>query len=146
MILRILPETHPRLRLVCEPVKFPLAIGPKVHAQSLMETMNAHKALGVASNQTHVAFALRIIAVNLKEYKGVMFNPVILERSEDTIALREGCLSRKEEAVVLRAKNIKVEFKNKAGESRTLELQGLSAVVVQHEIDHLDGKLTSDYL
>lgn len=144
MILKVLPDTHPRLRKVCHPAD-PRSIAAKVHSQSLIETMQAHKALGIASNQTDCGYLLRIIAVNIKEFKGAMFNPEILEKGSETISIEEGCLSQKQRTSVPRAKTLKVKFQDKFSKEQILELEGLSAIVVQHEVDHLNGILMSDY-
>lgn len=145
MILQVLPETHAKLRRVAVPAD-PSKAHHKTLARRLVETMNAHKALGIAANQVNPGELVRIIAVNIKEYKSAMFNPEIIEKSTETISIKEGCLSRKDQVVVPRAQKITVRFWDIAGVEKTLELQDLSAIVVQHEIDHLNGILTSDYI
>lgn len=145
MILQVLPDTHPKLRRVAHPAD-PTKAHHKTLARRLVETMNAHKALGIAANQVNPGELVRIIAVNIKELKGAMFNPVIVEKSDETVSIKEGCLSQKEQRSVPRSKKITVKYQNMLGEEKSLELEGLSAIVVQHEVDHLDGKLTIDYV
>lgn len=147
MILKILQEGHPKLRRICTSVQFPLSLETKKHARSLLDTVKSHKAYGVASNQTQCIWALRIIAVNIKEYKGIMINPQIIERSDNLHDSEEKCLSVKgKEVSVPRNTEITVSFQDLLGIVSTLKLKDLSAAVIQHEIEHLDGVLICDYI
>jgi peptide deformylase len=107
--------------------------------------MKAHKAYGIAANQVTPGPLVRIIAVTTKEYVGAMFNPEILKKLGGIISEKETCLSLKGEYPVPRIQQIEVSFRNIAGEARTIVFEGLGAIVVQHEIDHLNGVLASDY-
>ena len=76
-----------------------------------------------------------------------MINPVIIDRSEERVMHDEGCLSVPEQyAEVERAKSVTVRYTDKNGEERELHAEGLLAIAVQHELDHLDGKLFIDHL
>ena len=112
-----------------------------------LKTLASHgNGLGLAANQ--VGLALRLCAIKLKDETVppfVMVNPVIKWSSEEQEAGQEGCLSVPTiYDQVWRAKSIQVEFDNVSGKSRTLDLTGLDARVVQHEIDHLNGKMFFD--
>ena len=120
--------------------------------EDMLETMEAAKGVGLAANQ--VGVPLRVFVFNplvqedapFQEPMGVV-NPRILERS-GSILWEEGCLSFPGmEATVKRAERIVLDGLNKKGEPLGgIELQGLLAVCVQHEIDHLDGLLFIDHL
>jgi peptide deformylase len=143
MNLKILNDKDPILRKECSQVE-----NIKEHipfATSMYFTMKANKALGLAANQA--GKSLRIISLSLPDFEGVMFNPIILERVEEVFEFREGCLSIKGAAVntKCRSKLIKVRWQDKTGTYNEKEFSDLSAVVIQHEIDHLDGKLMTDY-
>jgi peptide deformylase len=144
MILKVLSDKHPSLRQVCQKVDDP-STQTKL-ALSMLSTLKAHKALGLAANQ--VGKHIRIIALATPEFQGIMYNPEILEKSEEIFNLKEGCLSMKGKFVDTnaRSKTIKVKWQDKSGEYKEQEFTDLTSVVVQHEIDHLDGKLMSDYV
>ena len=143
MILPVVKYPHKKLRKVCQPAKTELA-HHRTLARRLMETMKAHKAYGIAANQVEPGELVRIIAVNTSTYKGAMFNPEILSK-EGVICEKEGCLSLKEEFQVFRAKMIRAKWKNISGIEIEQIFQGMDAVIIQHEIDHLNGILASDY-
>ena len=76
-----------------------------------------------------------------------MINPEITSHSSETVCGEEGCLSLPGQwAEIDRYKEITVQFLNEKGEKRSLKLDKLNARIVQHEIDHLDGILFTDYL
>lgn len=142
MILKILPDKHPSLRQVCQKVT------PEQYSKlalSMLTTLKAHQALGLAANQ--VGRNLRIIALATPQFQGIMYNPEIIERSEDIFNVNEGCLSIKGKFIDTnaRSKTIKVKWQDKFGKYNEQEFNDLSSVVIQHEIDHLDGKLMTDY-
>ena len=108
--------------------------------------MKKSKGIGLAAPQ--VGVGKRIILVTLGEKKVVpMVNPEILTHSDITEFAEEGCLSIPGKwGQVRRYKEITVQFLDKKNQSKTLKLDGLNARIVQHEIDHLDGILFTDYL
>ena len=76
-----------------------------------------------------------------------MANPHIIAKSDDTIALEEGCLSIPDvRGKVARAAWVKVAYLSEDGQTEEMEAEGLLAVCIQHEIDHLNGRLFIDYL
>ncbi|HXQ64204.1 MAG TPA: peptide deformylase [Steroidobacteraceae bacterium] len=113
----------------------------------MLETMYAAKGVGLAATQVDVH--RRLLVADVSEQKDqplVLVNPEILSR-EDVGAMQEGCLSVPgvyEE--VNRAHRIRVRATGRDGKIFELDAEGLLAVCVQHEMDHLDGKLFVDYL
>ena len=143
MNLKILNSKDPSLRRICSKVEnikehVPFAI-------SLYFTMKAKKAVGLAANQ--VGRSIRIISLSIPDYEGIMFNPIILERSEEVFEFLEGCLSIEGTNINTksRSKSIKVQWQDKYGSYNEKEFMDISAVAIQHEIDHLDSKLMTDY-
>ena len=113
----------------------------------MFETMYEAPGIGLAATQVDVHKRLLIADVSVaKDEPYVLINPEILEK-DGVIATDEGCLSVPgfyEE--VERAEHIKVRFLDREGAAVELEAEGLLAVCIQHEVDHLDGKLFVDYL
>lgn len=120
--------------------------------QDMLETMEAARGVGLAANQ--VGVPLRVFVFNplvqenapLQEAMGVV-NPIILEKS-GSILQEEGCLSFPGiEATVKRAERVVLDGLDKEGRPLGgIELEGILAVCVQHEIDHLNGTLFIDHL
>jgi len=145
-ILDILEFPDPRLRRIAKPVD---AVGEseKALAESMIETMYDARGIGLASIQ--VNDDRRVFVMDVSDGHDdpmVFFNPEILERSGEQVC-EEGCLSIPGvTADVQRADRVRVRALNLAGESFELEIDGLAAVCIQHEIDHLDGKVFFDRL
>ena len=145
-ILTILEFPDKRLRTVAEEVN-QVDASIKTLVDDMLETMYAAKGVGLAATQVNVH--KRVIVMDVSEDKNApicLINPNIIERngSEES---EEGCLSvpgffEK----VSRAERIKVRALNSDGESFELEAGELLAVCIQHEMDHLEGKLFVDYL
>jgi len=145
-ILDILEFPDPKLRRIAKPVD---AVGEseKALAESMIETMYAARGIGLASIQ--VNDDRRVFVMDVSDGHNepmVFFNPEILERSGEQVC-EEGCLSIPGvTADVQRADTVRVRALDLAGESFELEIDGLAAVCIQHEIDHLDGKVFFDRL
>lgn len=110
-------------------------------------TMHDDGGIGLAANQ--VGLTIRILVVDLQDGEHVysMANPEITWASEEKFIYKEGCLSFPTHyADVERAKEIHVKFMDENGKTKEIKADGLLAVCVQHEIDHLDGILFIDYL
>ena len=144
--LKILEFPDPRLRTKATPVA---AVDDDLRKLigDMFETMYAAPGIGLAATQVDVHQRLLVTDVSVdKDDPHVLINPEILEK-DGVIATDEGCLSVPgyyEE--VERAEHIKVRFLDREGAEVELEARGLLAVCIQHEIDHLDGKLFVDYL
>ena len=113
----------------------------------LLETMYAAPGIGLAATQVDVHRRVLVLDVSeAKDEPQCFINPVILEQ-EGTEICEEGCLSVPEfTANVERAEKITVQALDREGVSFQLDADGLLAVCIQHEMDHLDGKLFIDYL
>ena len=113
----------------------------------MLETMYAAPGVGLAAIQVNVP--LRVITIDVSEDRSeplCLVNPEILERS-GTVELEEGCLSVPGVfEVVPRSEWIRVKALNRDGETFEMEASDLLSVCIQHEMDHLEGKLFVDYL
>ena len=113
----------------------------------MIETMYAAPGVGLAAPQVGVSKRLAVIDISTKGASMplmVLINPVFLMK-EGSIEFEEGCLSLPEyTAKVERAEKVIVRFLDRKGEEMELEAEGLLAIALQHEIDHLDGLLLID--
>lgn len=109
-------------------------------ALDLLDTLKAHRdeCVGMAANMIGVAKC--IIVVNLGLMDMVMFNPKITKQ-KGAYETSEGCLSLSGERKTVRYKEIEVEFQDMDFKNQTLKFTGFSAQIIQHEVDHLAGKL-----
>ena len=144
--LKILEFPDPRLRKKATPVEV-VDDALRALVSDMFETMYEAPGIGLAATQVDVHKRLLVTDVSSdKSEPYVLINPEILEK--DGIAVTdEGCLSVPgyyEE--VERAEHIRVRFLDRNGDETEMEATGLLAVCIQHEIDHLDGKLFVDYL
>ena len=145
-LLNILHYPDPRLHKVAAPVTlFDAALQKQV--DDMFETMHEAKGIGLAATQ--VNYHYRLLVIDVSEDKSeplVVINPELLQKDGETV-YEEGCLSvpgvydkvTRAERVTLRAQNVKGEFFE-------LEADGLLAICLQHEVDHLDGKVFVEYL
>ena len=121
--------------------------GVRVLVADMLETMYAAPGIGLAATQVNVR--KRIVVMDVSEEKNrslVFINPTLLER-EGEGEMEEGCLSVPGfYETVRRAERVRVSALDRDGEPFELDASGLLAVCIQHEIDHLDGKLFVDYL
>ena len=112
-------------------------------AHSLAETMKYYGGLGLSANQ--VGLKHRICVINMGGEIWTMFNPVILEKGLTPATYQEGCLSYPGLYLkVPRYDHIKVKFEATYGQEVIQEVDGLTAVCIQHEIDHLNGIVYTD--
>jgi peptide deformylase len=145
-ILDILRFPDPRLRNRAKPVE---AVDSAVAAlvDDMFETMYQAPGIGLAATQVNVA--KRVIVIDVSDDKSqplCLINPEIL-LAEGSEVMDEGCLSVPGVFdSVTRAERVRVRALDRNGESFELDADGLLAVCIQHEIDHLDGKLFVDYL
>jgi len=145
-LLRILHYPDPRLHKVAAEVP---AVDDNIRRliKDMAETMYAAPGVGLAATQVDVH--KRVIVVDISETRDqlkALVNPKILEAS-GTADCEEGCLSVPGiYEKVRRAERIKVSARDQRGRPFRLEAQGMLAVCLQHEIDHLDGKVFVEYL
>ncbi len=144
--LKILEFPDPRLRTRATPVEV-VDDGLRALIGDMFETMYAAPGIGLAATQVdiHKRFLVADVSPDQTE-PHVFINPQILEK-DGVIVTDEGCLSVPgyyEE--VERAEHIRLRYIDQQGVEQEMEAEGLLAVCIQHEIDHLDGKLFVDYL
>lgn len=144
--LNILHYPDPRLRKPALPVAA-VDEGIRALVTNLLETMYAAPGIGLAATQVNVQ--QRVIVMDVSEHKNqplALINPVILDR-QGVEEMEEGCLSVPGfYETVQRAERVRISALDREGEPFELETGGLLAVCIQHEIDHLDGKLFVGYL
>jgi len=150
MIRPILIHPDPRLKKVCEPVTEVTADLRKL-AEDMLATMYDAPGVGLAAPQVGVTKRLIVMdcvkAPELPPRPMVLFNPVVVWSSDDLNTYEEGCLSIPEQyAEVQRPQVVRVQWLGQDGARCEEEFAGLWATCVQHEIDHLNGKLFIDYL
>lgn len=146
----ILIHPDPRLKKVCAPVA-DLSDELRKLADDMLETMYDAPGIGLAAPQIGVLD--RLIVVDCVKEEGetprplVMFNPEVIASSDETNVYEEGCLSIPEQyAEVTRPKTVDVTWMDRDGNLQQETFDDLWATCVQHEIDHLNGKLFIDYL
>jgi peptide deformylase len=141
--LTILEFPDPRLRTRAAPVQaFDAALARLI--EDMLETMYAAPGIGLAATQVNVHQRLVVIDVSEgRDEPQVFINPEILERSGTELS-EEGCLSVPE--IFEPVERVRVRAQDRHGRHFERELDGLLAVCLQHELDHLEGKLFVDYL
>mgnify|MGYP003504942077 CR=1 FL=1 len=146
-VLPILSFPDPRLRTIAKPVK---QVNDQIRqlAADMFETMYAAPGIGLAATQ--VDHHIQLIVMDLSESKDqplVFINPKITTLTEETQPYEEGCLSVPQiYDKVERPSRVKINALDLNGEAFEMEADGLLAVCIQHEMDHLNGKLFVDYL
>lgn len=144
--LDILEFPDPRLRLKAAPVTA-FDAGLKQLADDMLETMYAAPGIGLAAIQVNVQ--QRVLVVDVSENHDtphVLVNPELLE-ARGTESCQEGCLSFPGVYADVQRKDwVRVKAQDVTGKSFEIETDGLLAVCVQHEMDHLVGKVFVDYL
>ncbi|MGH8654538.1 MAG: peptide deformylase [Gammaproteobacteria bacterium] len=144
--LNVLYYPDPRLRIKAAPID---RVNDDIRrlARDMLETMYAAPGIGLAATQVNVPKRMLVTDVSEKKDQPLcLVNPRILER-QGVVEMEEGCLSVPGVFdLVQRAERVKVEAIGLDGEPFTHEAEGLLAVCIQHEMDHLDGRLFVDYL
>lgn len=146
-ILHILEFPDPRLRKIAAPVTV-FDDKLEVLIDDMLATMYEANGIGLAATQVNVHKRLLVIDVSEeKDSPQVFINPTYEVIEEELSEYDEGCLSVPGfYETVSRPKGIRVEAQDKKGEKFELEVEGILSTAIQHEIDHLDGKLFVDYL
>lgn len=146
--LTILEFPDPRLRTVAREIDpSELDDAFRAHIADMFETMYEAPGIGLAASQIDDHRRYMVIDVSeARDERRVFVNPRILEREGEQVC-EEGCLSVPTiQAKVTRSEKIVVQALDEFGASFELETDGLLAVCIQHEMDHLEGKLFIDYL
>ena len=146
-LLSILTYPDPRLHTVAKPVQ---AVDARIRGlvADMLETMYQAEGIGLAATQVDVHE--RLIVIDVSEERNeplVLINPEIVWASEDKQVADEGCLSVPGiYDGVERSRSIKVRALDDDGQSREMAAEGLLSVCIQHEMDHLLGKVFVEYL
>lgn len=146
-VLPILKFPDPRLRTIAQPIQ---QVDAQIRqlAADMLETMYAAPGIGLAASQ--VDQHIELIVMDLSEDKNqplVFINPRITPLTEQLLPYEEGCLSVPEVYDrVERPAQVRIDALDLDGKPFSIEADGLLAVCIQHEMDHLDGKLFVDYL
>ncbi|WCG82700.1 peptide deformylase [Pectobacterium sp. A5351] len=145
-VLQVLHFPDERLRITAQPVKEVNADIQRI-VDDMFDTMYEEEGIGLAATQVDIH--QRIIVIDVSEERNqrlVLINPELIEKSGDT-GIEEGCLSIPEtRALVPRSEHVKVRALDREGKTFELEASELLAICIQHEMDHLVGKLFIDYL
>jgi peptide deformylase len=145
-VLEVLTFPDERLRTIAEPVK---EVNEEIRQliNDMFETMRDERGIGLAATQINVH--KRVVVMDVSDEHNeprVFINPEITFKAGTTVS-EEGCLSVPNNyAKIDRAESIKVTALDKDGNPFELEAEGLLAICIQHELDHLQGKLFVDYL
>lgn len=145
-ILDILVYPDPRLRKLAKPV---LEVDDKIRqlVSNMTETMYDAEGIGLAATQVDVH--QQVIVMDISENRDqilILINPKIVKKDGEQV-FDEGCLSVPEYyAPVTRAQNIEITALDQSGKQFELAAEGLLAICIQHEMDHLVGKVFVDYL
>ena len=148
--MEILLVPHPILRQKANKLKSISKEDIKI-ANHMMEVMMNAPGVGLAANQ--IGILKQIVTINFEDKENnkkanyILFNPSIIQYSEETTVMEEGCLSLPEQyADVERPKEIILEYMDENEKIIKKQIDGYEARILQHEIDHLSGKLFVDYL
>lgn len=111
---------------------------------NMYETMCSAGGIGIAAPQ--IGLPIRLFVIKAYSFKIIMINPEILEVSEELVSFDEGCLSVPNiRQKVFRPLRIKIKYQDMNFIEHTENFTGFNARVIQHEYDHLEGKLFTDY-
>lgn len=148
-LMRILTVPDPLLRRKCAPVG-KIDGDLRKTLDDMLETMYAAPGVGLAAPQVGILKRMVVIDVTRdgeERHPYRMIDPVITAASDTIVLHDEGCLSVPEQyAEVERFESVTVEYTDENGERQTLTADGLLAICIQHELEHLDGHLFIDHL
>ena len=137
------------LKKISEPI-VNVGVNEKKLINDLFETMYNANGIGLAAVQVGILKRVLVIDVSSKDEKKnpmSFINPVIKNLSDETSVYEEGCLSIPETFIEIeRPKICEVEYIDLDGKKKTIKCEGLLSTCLQHEINHLDGKLIIDHL
>ncbi len=120
-------------------------------ADDMVDTMYAYKGIGLAAPQIGKHIRLFVMDYEQNEEKKgkvyKVFNPKVTKTSEELVEMEEGCLSLPDVTVnIARPREITLEYLDENGHKQIVEAEGLMAICIQHELDHLNGKTLVDYM
>ncbi len=148
-IIDIITVPDETLKKISEPVE-KVGLNEKKLINDLFETMYQSKGIGLAAVQVGILKRILVIDVSNKDEKKKplsLINPIIKSFSNETSIYEEGCLSIPDTFIEIeRPKMCEVEYVDINGKTKNLKCDGLLSTCIQHEINHLDGKLIIDHL
>ena len=135
----LIAASDPILKLKCQNFNFMVpAFEPIEFAKELIKLLYDKGGISIAANQVGVHY--RVIAMRGSPENFVCYNPRIVDTSEETIFLEEVCLTYPGLAVkIKRPRRVRIRFNTPNGDIQTRVFDGMTARVLQHELDHLDG-------
>ena len=148
-VLPVIVAPDPRLKVKSEPVD---SVDETIRTlmDDMLDSMHAHNGIGLAAPQIGVTKRVIVIDVGPKDEDSNpmrLANPEVIWSSDEEIENEEGCLSLPTYyADVVRPERVKVKYLDYDNEPQEIEADGILAVCVQHEIDHLDGVLFVDHI
>jgi peptide deformylase len=132
---KLIPYDDP---LLTSPLEYSEVEDKKAFAEQLENATRFFNGIGLSANQ--VGINNRVFSVATNGFSETFFNPKIVEYSKDEVLFEEGCLSQPGVFISLkRPKQIKIEYTNKEGERITADFGGITARIIQHEYDHMEG-------
>ena len=147
---KLLYVPNPLLRQKADKIQS-VGVKEKEIAKKMMQIMIKAPGVGLAANQ--IGILKQIVTIffvdqkTKKETQYILYNPNIVSYSQEKIVMEEGCLSLPEQfAEIERPQNIVVEYLDENNKQIKKEVGGIESRILQHEIDHLSGKLFVDYL
>lgn len=147
---KILFVPHPKLRQQAQSID-KITKKEIIISKKMIEIMKNAPGVGLAANQ--IGILKKIIAINIQAHEKetekvyALFNPSIKSYSSETVVMEEGCLSFPKQFIEIeRPASIEIKYTNENNKIIEEEKNGYEARVLQHEIDHLSGKLFVDYL
>ena len=148
-VRKILTEPNKLLRKISEPVE-KVGDDERKLMDDMIETMYAAPGIGLAAIQIGIPKRIIVMDISRDERKKepkYFVNPVIKNKNPNKATYEEGCLSVPDQfAEIERSNACEVEYLDYDGKVQTLKAEGLLAVCIQHEMDHLEGVLFIDYL
>ena len=144
-IIKLLDESHPIIHK--EPVHWQFGVNPdpkRMH-DVMLENMVYHRGLGLSANQIGMPVKVFAMRVDDSDNAIVCFNPKITKESDETVMMKEGCLSYPELYLkVRRPKEVWIEYQNADGDMVDAHFDGLAARIFHHEMDHMKGNVFVD--
>jgi len=141
-MLTIIPQTDPILHQTAQAVAV-FDDQMRQTAKEMLALMKIHRGVGLAAPQ--VGIGQQIIVISPGRNPLVLVNPQILTQSDETAEGEEGCLTLPGVSLkIARAQKISVAYQDEFGRPQTIKAKGMTARVLQHEIDHLNGILITD--
>lgn len=148
-LLPIIIAPDPRLKVKCDPVE-DVDDGVRKLMDDMLITMYDAPGLGLAAPQVGVQKRVLVVDVSKDEKLRdpyCLINPEILWASDELFEYEEGCLSLPDHyAEISRSERVRISYLDRDGKASEIEIEGVLATCIQHEIDHLDGILFVDHL